>query len=138
MKDKFVRAHMRVAEVYADLSSAVKRKVGCVIVKDDRIISIGYNGMPAGWDNTCENSSGETKPEVLHSETNAISKLAAGSGEGSGAALFCTCAPCLECAKLIFQSGIVEVYYRDDYKNRDGLFFLSKCGVRVTKVNNDW
>ena len=138
MKQKFIDAHMKVAEVYAELSSAVKLHVGAIIVKDDRIISIGYNGMPSGWDNNCEDTLDDgsllSKLEVLHAETNAIAKLAKSSESGEGAAIFITHAPCLQCAKLIYQSGINSVYYRNTYRNDDGLNFLSKCNIEVEKI----
>ena len=142
---------MKAAEVYAELSSAKRLHVGAIIVKNDRIISIGYNGMPAGWDNNCEDmfiiqdeiSPGvysltkrtelKTKPEVLHAETNAIAKLAKSSESGEGATMFITHAPCLDCAKLVYQSGINSVYYRNTYKNDDGLKFLEKCNIKVEK-----
>lgn len=138
MKQKFIDAHMKVAEVYAELSSAVKLHVGAIIVKNDRIISIGYNGMPSGWDNNCEDvlddNSLLSKPEVLHAETNAIAKLARSSESGEGASIFITHAPCLQCAKLIYQSGINSVYYRNTYRSDDGLNFLSKCNIEVEKI----
>jgi len=170
MKQKFIDAHMKVAETYAQLSSASRLQVGAIVVKDDRIISIGYNGMPAGWDNDCEDkewcSAGgwldpeeieerwphegsyldidgnvmqgryrlKTKPEVLHAETNAIAKLAKSSESGDGASIFITHAPCLDCAKLVYQSGINSVYYRNSYRDEDGINFLEKCKVKVTKV----
>lgn len=134
---------MQAAEVYAQLSSAVRLKVGCVIVKDNRIISIGYNGTPSGWDNTCEDFLGydevgelrtKTKPEVLHAETNAIAKLARSSESGLGSDLFVTHAPCLDCAKLIYQSGVSKVYYRNQYRDTNGVDFLKKCNVPVEKL----
>jgi len=143
--DKWQDAHMKVAEVYASLSSAVRLKVGCVIVKDKRIISIGYNGMPSGWDNKCEDEvtwpNGDvrftvTKPEVLHAETNAIAKLARSSESGEGAELYCTHAPCLDCAKLIYQSGVEMVYYKHPYKKDDGLSFLRMGGVGVIRLED--
>ncbi len=142
MKQKFINAHMKAAEVYAELSSAKRLRVGAIIVKNDRIISIGYNGMPAGWDNNCEdikvNNDGQyelrTKPEVLHAETNAIAKLAKSGESGEDATMFITHAPCLECAKLVYQLGINSVYYRDTYKNEDGLKFLEKCNIKVEKI----
>lgn len=148
MKQKFVDAHMAAAEVYSQLSSAKRLQVGCVVVKNNTIIGIGYNGMPSGWDNNCEEEtldkidtdSGEirlgrltTKPEVLHAETNAIAKLAKSTESGDGATMFITHAPCLECAKLIFQSGINSVYYRNAYRNNDGIEFLKKCSVNIKK-----
>ena len=142
MKDKFINAYMDVAERFAQLSSARRLHVGAIVVKDDRIISIGYNGMPSGWDNNCEDviqHSDDTvtlksKPEVLHAETNAIAKLAKSTESGDGAVLFVTHMPCLDCAKLIFQSGIRSVFYRDSYRSTDGTTFLEKSGVEVTQV----
>ena len=109
--NKWDRSHMEAAQLYARLSSATRMKVGCVIVRDHRIISIGYNGMPSGWTNECETADEygnmpKTKPEVLHAETNAIAKVAKSSESSEGATLYTTCAPCLDCAKLIYQSGI--------------------------------
>jgi dCMP deaminase len=142
MKEKFVNAYMDVAERFAELSSARRLHVGAIVVKDDRIISIGYNGMPSGWDNNCEDAvqhSDDTvtlksKPEVLHAETNAIAKLAKSTESGDGAVLFVTHMPCLDCAKLIFQSGIRSVFYRDSYRSTDGTTFLERSGVEVTQV----
>jgi len=136
---------MDVAERFAQLSHAQRAKVGAIIVKDDRIISIGYNGMPSGWDNCCEevvppNEWAEfgqlkTKPEVLHAETNAIAKLAQSSESGKDATLFCTHLPCMECAKLIYQSGIKEVYYREEYKaaKGSGKEFLIESGITIAQ-----
>ena len=124
MKDKFKQAYMTVAETFAKLSHCERAKVGAIIVKSDRIISIGYNGMPAGYDNCCEDTMyhiqlGTTteisRPEVLHAEANAIAKLAQSSESSDGAVMFCTHTPCIECAKLIHQAGIEKVYYRCDY-----------------------
>ena len=140
---------MDVAERFAELSSARRLHVGAIVVKDDRIISIGYNGMPAGWDNDCEYKHYKidgylvddygcyelkSKPEVLHAETNAIAKLAKSTESGDGAVLFVTHMPCLDCAKLIFQSGIRSVFYRDSYRNTDGVTFLERSGVEVTQI----
>ena len=116
---------------YAECSTAERLKVGCVIVKDDRIISIGYNGMPSGWTNVCEDKDFVTKPEVLHAEENAITKLAKCTESGEGAAAFITHAPCLSCAKLLHGAGIVEVYYIHSYRDTDGLEFLKKCGITL-------
>ena len=143
MKEKYIKAHMAVAHQYANLSSAVRLQVGCIIVKDNRIISIGYNGMPTGWDNCCENvigtdSTGESilksKPEVLHAETNAIAKLASCGESGKDASLFVTHQPCIDCAKIIYQSGIAEVYYAHEYRESAGIDFLNKCNIPTTKV----
>lgn len=152
MKEKFVNAYMKVAETFAELSSARRLHVGAIIVKDDRIISIGYNGMPSGWDNDCEDlvvyrkeiepgifnneykHEWKTKPEVLHAETNAIAKLAKSTESGNGSTLFVTHAPCMDCAKLVYQSGISSVYYRNTYRSEDGINFLNAAGVNVNRV----
>jgi dCMP deaminase len=138
MKLKYIDAHMKAAEVYSQLSSAKRLQVGCVVVKDNTIIGIGYNGMPAGWTNDCEieldNGETKTKPEVMHAETNAIAKIARSTNSSEGAALFVTHAPCLDCAKIIHQAGINSVYYRNTYRSTDGVDFLGKCGVHVEKV----
>ena len=142
MKSKYIQSYMATAEIFAEQSSAKRLHVGAIIVKDDRIISIGYNGMPSGWDNECEYEEGDelggyflkTKPEVLHAETNAIAKLAKSTESGDGASMFITHAPCLDCAKLVYQSGINSVYYRNAYRSDDGIKFLEKAGVRVEQV----
>ena len=140
MKEKFKQAYMRTAETFAELSSAQRLHVGAIIVKDDRIISIGYNGMPSGWSNVCEdvNEDGTltTKPEVLHAESNAIAKLARSNDNGDGADLFVTHSPCLECAKLIYQSGIKQVYYNHNYRDQTGIEFLKNSGVHVEQTKN--
>lgn len=144
MKEKMVRAYMQTAKVFAECSTARRLHVGAIVVKDDRIISIGYNGMPSGWDNNCEEEirwpNGEirfleTKPEVLHAESNAISKLARSSESGDGATMFITHSPCLDCAKLIYQSGITKVYYGQQYRNTDGINFLTKCRVSLEQID---
>lgn len=136
MKEKYIKAHMRVAHEYANLSSANRLQVGCIVVKDNRIISIGYNGMPTGWTNVCETEDNVTKPEVLHAETNAIAKLASTYESGKDASLFVTHQPCLDCAKIIYQSGIKEVYYAHTYRKTDGVEFLEKCGIKITQVED--
>ena len=143
---------MKTAETFAECSTAVRLHVGAIVVKEDRIISIGYNGMPSGWDNNCEYEveefqteygvgsklvkTGElkTKPEVLHAESNAIAKLAKSNESGLGATMFITHAPCLDCAKLIYQSGIGHVLYRNSYRDTNGIDFLKKAGMKVEKV----
>jgi dCMP deaminase len=149
MKEKFISAHMKTAEVYAQLSSAVKLKVGCVIVKNDTIIGIGYNGTPSGYDNVCEFETPQddpssihkvnlvTKPEVIHAEINAISKVARSTNSSEDATMFITHAPCIECAKALFQSGIRNVYYRDTYRNNDGVKFLEKLGVEIQQIKEE-
>jgi dCMP deaminase len=158
MKQKFADYYMKIAEATAELSTAVRLKVGSIIVKNNSIISYGYNGTPTGWDNTCEyreylsygHSFGEnaadyfdqrdehgkmyrlvTKPEVLHAEANAILKVARSTESSDGATLFCTHAPCLDCAKLIHQAGINSVYYRNAYRSTDGITFLEKSGITI-------
>ena len=169
MKQKYIDLYMDWADRTAQLSHARRLQVGAVIVKDDSVISYGYNGMPAGWDNNCEDrvwDSGaggwldpdefaerypyeawheeaqrdvryglKTKPEVLHAESNSISKLAKSSNSGNGASIFITHAPCLDCAKLIYQSGIDSVYYRNSYRDVAGVEFLEKSGVSVTQYS---
>jgi len=140
---------MKTAEIFAELSHARRLHVGAIVVKDDRIISIGYNGMPAGWDNNCEDEvvvavvdgvpqreikELKTKPEVLHAETNCIAKLAKSNESGLGATMFITHAPCLDCAKLIYQSGIRSVFYRDNYRSTAGVEFLKKSGIEAEQL----
>lgn len=172
MKKKFIDAFMDTAKRFAELSPAKRLQVGAIVVKDDRIISIGYNGMPVGWDNECETKeymtaakagfmSSEqiaerfpfqefdptvntnrryglvTKDEVLHAESNAIAKLAKSNESGNGADIFVTHAPCIHCAKLIHQSGIRRVYYREAYRSTAGIDFLIKSGVNVQQTDTD-
>ena len=142
MKQKFIDLYMDWATRTAELSHARRLQVGAVIVKDDTVISYGYNGMPAGWDNNCENIVGynmgepmlKTKPEVLHAESNAIAKLAKSNNSGAGADLFVTHSPCMECSKLIVQSGIGRVYYSKDYRDDAGIKFLVLSGVEVKQI----
>jgi len=144
MKQKWVDAFMDTAERFAQLSSAKRLQVGACVVKDNRIISIGYNGMPAGWTNECEeiievHEDGgvvtKTKDEVIHAEANAILKLARDGESGNGSSLFCTHAPCIHCAKLVHGAGINKVYYRHSYRDTIGLDFLEKCGIEIEKVS---
>jgi dCMP deaminase len=143
IKEKYLGTYLKTARLFAEHSSAVRMKVGAVIVKDDRIISIGYNGMPTGWNNNCEQVVGhthegpvlKTKPEVLHAESNAIAKLAKSTESGDGASMFITCAPCVECAKMIYQAGIREVFYGHKYRSDDGIDFLYKCGITVRQLD---
>jgi dCMP deaminase len=169
MKYKFKKAYMDTAYRFAELSPSQRLHVGAIVVKDDRIISIGYNGMPVGWDNECEykeymkGDAGAwldpetieerwpykeydptvqsnrryklvTKDEVLHAESNAISKLAKSSESGEGADLFVTHSPCIHCAKLVHQSGIRRVFYSENYRDDAGLTFLSKSGIIVEQL----
>tara|TARA_Y100001972_G_scaffold93229_1_gene114283 strand:- start:64 stop:501 length:438 start_codon:yes stop_codon:yes gene_type:complete len=145
---------MDVAERFASLSTARKLKVGAIVVKDNRVLSIGYNGMPSGWDNNCEDelkpdwmdwkASEEdihlglvdlkTKPEVIHAEVNCLCKLAASNESGKDAAIYITHAPCIECAKMIYASGIKEVFYKVEYRDKRGIEFLKECNLEVTKL----
>jgi len=137
MKPRLLQAYMKTAETFAELSHAKRLHVGAIVVKDDRIISIGYNGMPAGWDNNCETEvDGKliTRPEVLHAESNAVSKLARSSESGDGATMFVTHAPCMECSKLIYQSGIRRVYFGSAYRDDSGVRFLKQCGIAVEQI----
>jgi len=144
MKQKFIDYYMKVAELTSTLSYAKRLQVGSVIVKGNKILATGYNGMPSGWDNTCETVEVVeldekfvkrlvTKQEVLHAETNAIAKVSASTESSEGATMFCTHAPCINCAKLIYQSGINSVYYRDTYRDTSGIQFLESSGLVVTK-----
>ena len=170
MKQKYIDLYMDWAFRAAELSHARRLKVGAVIVKDDSVISYGYNGMPAGWDNNCEDQVWDlgaggwlspqefdeqypfegwhegaghtvrynlkTKPEALHAERNALDKLAKrGNAGGDGAVMFATHAPCIECAKSIYGSGIVQLYYVHDYRTTAGVDFLTKCHVEVKKID---
>ncbi len=130
---------MRAAHIYAELSTARRLKVGALVVKDDRIVSIGYNGMPSGWDNNCEydleDGNIKTRPEVLHAETNALAKLARSTESGLDADLFVTHSPCLDCAKLIYQSGIKRVFYATAYRDNSGINFLKSSGIEVEQLD---
>lgn len=162
MKPKMIGAYMATARIFAELSHAKRLHVGAIVVKEDRIISIGYNGMPSGWDNNCEykeyfyygHSFGDsaadyfdqtdedgkryrlkTRPEVLHAEMNALMKLAKSSESGDGATMFVTHAPCMDCAKGVYQAGIRRLCYGEDYRDDSGIRFLKQCGIDVTKVD---
>lgn len=143
MKDKWVEAYLDVAERFAQLSPALRLKVGAVVVQNHRIVSIGYNGTPAGWDNLCEDVDPvtrelKTKPEVIHAEANALLKLARDGESGQGAMLFCTHAPCIDCAKLIHGAGINSIYYRNVYRNTMGIEFLEKCGITTRQKSGKY
>ena len=130
-------AHMEVAEVYARLSKARRLKVGAIVVKDNRVISIGYNGTPAGWDNNCEeevNGNLKTKAEVIHAESNALAKIARSNEAGADSTMYVTHSPCFECAKLIHVAGIKKVFFRQHYRSEDGIKFLEKCNIKVVKL----
>jgi len=140
--------YMTIAEDCAQMSRATRLQVGSVVVKNDNILSFSWNGMPSGWDNQCEDYytmvddvgkrfiESKTKPEVLHAEMNSLMKLTQSTESAKDAILFVTHAPCIECAKGIYQAGIREVYYKNVYRNTDGLAFLEKSGIPVTKLTD--
>ena len=143
--NKWDSAYMQTAETFGSLSTAKRLQVGAIVVKDNRIISIGYNGMPSGWTNECEeevvteyesytDSTLVTKKEVIHAEANAIAKLARCNESGENATIYITHAPCIECAKLIYSSGITNIYYKNEYRSADGIQFLHKCGLEVEQI----
>ena len=148
MKPKFIDYYMNIAQLTAQLSYAKRLQVGAVIIKGNQILSSGYNGMPSGWENVCEVKVPEqidpdtrtitpehvkSKPEVLHAERNALDKVAMSNESTLGAVMFTTHAPCLECAKSIYNTGITDVYYKEEYRSNDGINFLKKTGVHVHK-----
>ena len=157
MKQKWIDAFMDTAARFAQLSSSRRLHVGAVVVKDNRIISIGYNGTPSGWDNNCEDKiyceDGDwkeqtdklndewvtyklvTKDEVIHAEANAIAKLAKSSESGDGSVMFLTHAPCIDCAKQVFTAGIRKVIYKNDYRSDKGVVFLQQCGIGVDRYS---
>lgn len=139
MSDKQLRLdkrYLRMARIWSENSYCVRRKVGALIVKDQMIISDGYNGTPSGFDNVCENSDGLTFPYVLHAEANAITKVARSNNSSDGATLYVTASPCLECSKLIIQAGIKRVVYSELYRITDGLDLLKSAGVETVFVGN--
>ena len=133
--NKFDDKYMQMASVWATNSYCKRRQVGALIVKDRMIISDGYNGTPSGFENICEDENGVTKPYVLHAEANAISKVAKSGNSADGATLYVTASPCMECAKLIIQSGIRRVVYRDEYRLTDGIDLLRRAGIEVEKID---
>ena len=127
--------YLRMARIWAENSYCTRRKVGALIVKDKMIISDGYNGTPSGFENVCELEDGTTKPYVLHAEANAITKVAKSSNNSLGATLYVTASPCLECAKLIIQSGIKRVVYSEKYRLDDGLKLLERANIETVFIN---
>ena len=132
--EKFDHSYLEMAEIWAQNSYCKRRKVGALLVKDRMIISDGYNGTPSGFENVCEED-GVTKPYVLHAEANAITKVAKSGNSSEGATLYVTASPCMECSKLIIQSGIKRVVYRDEYRITDGIDLLRRAGIEVEKVD---
>ena len=132
--EKFDHSYLEMAAICAQNSYCKRRKVGALLVKDRMIISDGYNGTPSGFENICEED-GVTKPYVLHAEANAITKVAKSGNSSEGATLYVTASPCLECSKLIIQSGIKRVVYRDEYRLTDGIDLLRRAGIEVERVD---
>ncbi|MFK8274539.1 deoxycytidylate deaminase [Capnocytophaga cynodegmi] len=132
---RYDKAYMRMALEWAKLSYCKRKQVGAIIVKDRMIISDGYNGTPTGFDNCCEDEKGDTKWYVLHAEANAIMKVASSTQSSQGATLYITMSPCKECSKLIHQSGIKRVVYKDAYKDNEGIVFLEKAGVEIVHLS---
>lgn len=130
------RRYLRMARIWAENSYCERRKVGALLVKDRMIISDGFNGTPAGFENVCEDSEGNTKSYVLHAEANAITKVARSNNSSEGATLYITASPCVDCAKLIIQSGIVRVVFNELYRITDGLELLSRAGIECVHVEN--
>lgn len=148
-RQKYNDLYMDLAFRIAEMSYAKRLNVGCVIVKDNNIISFGWNGMPAGWDNNCEVETSEivdidsriitpsqtvTRPEVLHAEENALMKLCRSTNSSQDASMYITHAPCIKCARLIHQAGIKSIFFTEEYRNEDGLVFLDKCGVEIEQI----
>ncbi len=128
--------YIQMARVWATNSYCKRRQVGALIVKDRMIISDGYNGTPSGFENECEDENGESKPYVLHAEANAITKVAKSNNSSEGATLYITASPCMDCAKLIIQAGIVRVVYADEYRIVDGIELLEKAGIEVVQMSS--
>ena len=127
--------YLRMARIWAENSYCVRRKVGALLVKDGMIISDGYNGTPSGFENVCEDEEGCTKPYVLHAEANAITKVAQSNNSSSGATLYITASPCMECSKLIIQAGIKRVVYNEEYRLTDGIELLRRAGIEVIRLD---
>ena len=129
------KRYLRMACIWAENSYCTRRKVGALIVKDQMIISDGFNGTPSGFENICEDDNGVTKPYVLHAEANAITKIARSSNSSNGATMYVTASPCIECAKLIIQSGIKRVVYSEKYRLEDGIDLLKRAHVEVEYIH---
>lgn len=133
-QQKYDKLYLDITLRISEMSLATRKKVGCCIVKDNNIISFGWNGTPSGFDNQCETENGDTKPEVIHAEMNAFSKLLKNGNQSiEGATIYLTLSPCWDCAKVIIQSGVKRVVYLDEYRNIDPLRFLEKTGIDIKK-----
>ena len=135
--NKFDTKYLSMARIWASNSYCKRRQVGALLVRDGMIISDGYNGTPSGFENVCEDENGVTKPYVLHAEANAITKVARSGNSASGATLYVTASPCMECSKLIIQSGISRVVYSEEYRLDDGIKLLRRAGIEVEKIDID-
>jgi dCMP deaminase len=135
---RYDKAYLRMALTWAELSHCTRKKVGAIIVKDGMIISDGYNGTPAGFDNCCENEIGETQWFVLHAEANAILKVAKSTNNSVGATLYLTLSPCKDCCKLVLQAGIKRVVFINSYKDSTGIDFLKQAGLEVIQIENPY
>jgi dCMP deaminase len=135
-QERYDKAYLRMAKTWADLSHCSRKKVGAIIVKNGMIISDGYNGTPAGFDNCCETDDGETHWYVLHAEANAILKVAKSTNNCNGATLYQTLSPCKDCSKLILQAGIERVVFINNYKDTSGIDFLKNAGVEIVHIEN--
>lgn len=129
------RRYLRMAQIWAENSYCQRRQVGALIVKDKSIISDGYNGTPVGFENICEGEDGLTKQYVLHAEANAITKVASSTNDCTGATLYVTDAPCIECSKLIIQCGMRRVVYAREYRLRDGIDLMLRAGIEVVRID---
>ena len=136
-KEALDRRYLRMARIWAENSYCRRRQVGAIIVKDKMIISDGYNGTPVGFENVCENEDGLTKPYVLHAEANAITKVARSNNSSEGATMYITASPCLECAKLIIQSGMRRVVFSELYRITDGIDLLERAGIECVHSPDD-
>lgn len=134
---KFDRKYLEMAAIWAKNSYCRRRQVGALLVKDNMIISDGYNGTPSGFENECEDENGVTKPYVLHAEANALTKVAKSGNNSLGSTLYVTASPCLECAKLIIQAGVSRVVYREMYRLTDGIDLLRRAGIQVDRIDDD-
>ncbi len=129
------KRYLRMAKIWAENSYCQRRKVGALVVKDQMIISDGYNGTPSGFENVCEDENNVTKPYVLHAEANAITKIARSGNSSEGATMYITASPCIECAKLIIQAGIKRVIYSEKYRIEDGISLMKKAGIEVVYID---
>ena len=131
------KRYIRMASIWAENSYCTRRQVGALSVKNQRIISDGYNGTPSGFENVCEDGNNVTKPYVLHAEANAITKIARSNNSSEGATLYVTASPCIECAKLIIQAGIKRVVYSEKYRLEDGIELLKRANIEVVYINKE-